>query len=116
VSNGDAGVELRVAQGDLTLAAAGRILLRAGSEVVTTAEVVRTTASLVVESAGRRELVAERVVERASDVYRQVSGLLQTTAGRARTLVEGDHDLCAGRTSIASDEDTSIDGKRVLLG
>lgn len=77
---------------------------------------MHTTAPLVTESAGRRELVAERVVERATDVYRQVSGLLQTTASRARTLVEGDHDLCAGRTNISSNEDTSIDGKRVLLG
>ncbi|MEZ4294661.1 MAG: DUF3540 domain-containing protein [Polyangiaceae bacterium] len=115
-SNGEAGVELHVAEGDLTLSATGRVVVRAGTEVTTTAASVSTTASQLTESVGRRELTAERVVERAADVYRRATGLVETTAGRARTLVEGDLDLCAGRTSIASEEDTVIDGKRVLLG
>lgn len=115
-SRGEAGVELRVAHGDLTLSAAGRIVVRGGTEITIAAPAVRTTAPLIAESAGRRELVAERIVERASDVYRDASGLVQTTAARARTVVEGDHDLHAARTTITSEGDTTIDGERVLLG
>mgnify|MGYP001202172042 CR=1 FL=1 len=112
----DGGVELRVAAGDLTLIAAGRVVVRAGTEVETSAATVRTSATLLCESVGRRELAAERVVERVTDLYTEVSGLVQTSAGRLRTMVAGDHDLHAQRTRITSEDDTLIDGKRVLLG
>lgn len=111
----DAGVELRVREGDLTLAAPGRLSLRA-SEVETAADRVETTASEVVTKAGRVEVEAGRVVERAGDVYQHVEGLAELQAGRARTLVEGAYQLAAKRTTVQSDEDTMIDGKRVLLG
>jgi Protein of unknown function (DUF3540) len=111
-----AGVELRVAEGDLTLVAPGRVTLRAGTEVETVSPTVRIEATSMLVSAGRHELCAERVVERAGDVYRHAEGLVEVTAERARTLVTGDHDLCAGRTTITSDADTIVDGKRVLLG
>jgi hypothetical protein len=109
------GVVLRVPAGDLTLSAAGRIVLRAG-EVETVAEIVHTTASEVVTRAGRLEVEATRIVERAGDRYQKVEGLDEIQAGRARTLVEGSHDLAARRVTVASDEDTVIDGRRVLLG
>ncbi len=92
---------VEVSEGDLTLAAPGRIVLRA-AEVVT--------------EAGRVEVDAGRLVERAGDAYRHVEGLAELQAGRARTLVEGAHQLVAQRTSVTSDDDTIIDGKRVLLG
>jgi hypothetical protein len=111
----EAGVELRVGAGDLTIAAPGRVVLRA-AEVETAAGVVRTTASEVVTAAGRVEVDAARVVERAGDAYRRVEGLAELQAGRARTLVEGAYQLAAKRTSVQSDEDTVIDGRRVLLG
>jgi hypothetical protein len=111
----ETGVEIRVAEGDLTLSALGRVVLRA-SEVETSATLARTTASEVVTSAGRVEVEAKRVVERAGDVYRHVEGLAELQAGRARTLVEGAYQLAAKRTTVQSDEDTIIDGKRVLLG
>ena len=115
-SNGASGVELRAARGDLTLSAAGRVVVRAASEVTVTADAVRTTARVIADSAGRRETDAERIVERTANAYRQVSDLLQTTAGRARTMVDGDHDMSAARTTITPDGDTSMDGERVLLG
>ena len=111
----ESGVELRVPEGDLTLSAAGRVVLRA-TEVETTAEVVRTSASEAITAVGRLETHATRVVERAGDVYRHVEGLSEVQAGRARTLIAGEHQLAAKRTTIQSDEDTIIDGKRVLLG
>ena len=109
------GVELRAREGDLTLSAAGRIVLRAG-EVETSADLVRTTATEIVMQAGRVEVDAGRIVERAGDIYCHVEGLAELQAGRARTLVEGAYQLVAKKTTVASDEDTIIDGKRVLLG
>lgn len=111
----EGGVELRAAAGDLTLAASGTLTLRAG-EVVTVAERVETVAAEVVTRAGRMAIDAERVVEHAGDVYRRVDGLAELQAGRTRTLVEGACQMVAGRTSITSNEDTVVDGARVLLG
>lgn len=93
---------LAAARGDLVLSSeTGRVVIR-GAE-----------ASIEV---GKLEISAGRIVERAFEVYRDVDTLLHTRAGRLRTLVRGAMDLLSGSTSIASEEDTAIDGKRVLLG
>jgi hypothetical protein len=102
-------VTLRVEQGDLVLEAP------AGSIVLRTAR-VETIANEIASVVGKVELRAERIVERAVDVYRDVEGTLQTRAGRMRTLVEDAFRLFARRTDVRSREDTAIDGKRVLLG
>lgn len=115
-SVGENAVELLAEVGDLTLSAKGKVILNAGGEVVTEAPKVSTTADEVVERVGRHERTAERIVESAQNVFKNATELLQTTAGRTRTIVEGDCDVHAGRTSIVSTEDTLIDGKRVLLG
>lgn len=109
------GVELRVREGDLTLSAAGRIVFRAG-EVETSADVVRTTATEILTQAGRIEVDAGRIVERAGDTYCHVEGLAELQAGRARTLVAAAYQLVAKKTTVTSEDDTIIDGKRVLLG
>jgi hypothetical protein len=91
-----------ITAGDLTLSApGGRIALRA-SEIVC--------------DAGRFELRADRILERAGDVYREVEGLLQTRAERVRALVRGTFQLFAKRAQVVAEEDASVDGKRVLLG
>jgi hypothetical protein len=116
------GVELRAPAGDLTFAASGTIALCSGEialragEVVTAAERVETVAAEVVTRAGRIAIDAERVVEHAGDTYRRADGLAELQAGRARTLVDGACQIVAGRTSITSNEDTVVDGARVLLG
>jgi hypothetical protein len=94
--------EIRVPEGDLTLAAPkGKISLRAQE---------------VECEAGRIELRADRIFERARDVYREVEGLLQTRAERVRTLARGAYHVFAKRVNVAAEEDASVDGKRVLLG
>lgn len=94
--------EIAAPTGDLTLSApTGRISIRA-SEVVC--------------EAGRFELRAERIIERAGDVYREIGGVLQTRAARVRTLVSGAYHLLSKRARIAAEEDAAVDGKRVLLG
>jgi hypothetical protein len=66
--------------------------------------------------AGRYEVRAERIVERAHDVYREVEGLLHARADRVRTLARDAFQVFAKRLHLAAEEDASVDGKRVLLG
>jgi len=58
----------------------------------------------------------DRVIERAKDTYRHVEGLAELQANRTRTLVEDTCRTIAEKTTIVSEDDTLIDGKRVLLG
>lgn len=124
--------------GDLTFAAAGKVKIVAGTDVeieapgtigTTSARVsvhtgegdlnaerLSVRASELVTLVGKWELRAQRLVERVVDAYRDVDGLLQTRAGRMRTLVDGAYRLLSQRTDIVSREDSVIDGKRVLLG
>lgn len=125
--------------GDLVLAApSGKVVVSAGTDVSLQASgAIETTSNRVsvhaehssvnVERAelvaravtslvGRWELRAQRLVEHAVDAYRDVDGVLQTRAGRMRTVVQGAYRVLARRTDILSQEDSVIDGKRVLLG
>jgi hypothetical protein len=94
--------EIVAPAGDLVLSAPqGKIALRAAE---------------VECEAGRIELRADRIFERARDLYREVDGLLQTKAERVRTLARGAYHLFAKRVNVAAEEDAAVDGKRVLLG
>lgn len=140
------GRETQVASpGDLRLAAQGKVIVEAGADLelrsatraAVTAPVLETTsdrgtlhareleisADALKETAdaylgrfGKHEVHAQRLIEKACEVFREVEGLLDVRTGRARTLVREAYRLLAGRTDIASREDTTIDGKRVLLG
>ncbi|MEO7092541.1 MAG: DUF3540 domain-containing protein, partial [Polyangiales bacterium] len=106
---GEARIE--APHGDLTLAAAGKVKLVAGTDVELEAPgtIATTSARMSVHTGegdvnaeriavraaelstlvGKWELRAQRLVEHVVDAYRDVDGLLQTRAGRMRTLVEG---------------------------
>ena len=73
-------------------------------------------ASAMALSVGHYELRAERIIERTTDAFRTVENLLETRARHVRTVVSRTLELFGRRTTIASEEDTRIDGKRVLLG
>ena len=60
--------------------------------------------------------IRDSVVTRAKSLVQNVSGLLESKLGRARTIVEGAFSLRSKSTSMKSQEDTSVDGRRVLLG
>lgn len=71
----------------------------------------------------RADLLCERVesevgtlVERAAEVYRQVSGLHQLRAGRLRSLVEGALQMRAGHVKLEAEEEVFIDGEQIHLG
>jgi hypothetical protein len=94
--------EIAAPAGDLVLSAPhGKIALRA-SEIEC--------------EAGRIELRADRIFERARDVYLDIEGLLQTRVERVRTIARGAYHLFAKRVNVAAEEDAAVDGKRVLLG
>lgn len=86
------------------------------TEASVLAERVMTTATHLAWSVGRVEIKAERWIERVKDAYRDVEGLLQTRAGCARMIVRDTYQMMSRRSRMVSTEDTSIDGKRVLLG
>jgi hypothetical protein len=94
--------EIVAPSGDLVLSAPrGKIALKA-NEVECTA--------------GRIELRADRIFERARDVYRDIEDLLQTRTGRVRTIARAAYHVFANRVNVAAEEDAALDGKRVLLG
>jgi hypothetical protein len=114
-------IALRDAAGRLLLTldgATGELRLEAERDLRLSAPEGRVVveASAMDLSVGHYELRAERIIERAADVFRTAEGILETRARHARTLVSRTLELFGRRTTIASEEDTRIDGKRVLLG
>ena len=126
------GSELRLSapHGKLVLEAGTDIELRAGGSTrllsrdltaaVDTAnlqveklQVTSTDADIVVD---RWRLKADRILEKAGDVYRDIDGLLQTHADRLRAVVRGATQILSGRTLIVREKETAIDGEKVLLG
>lgn len=96
-------VDARVTKvlGDVAEIAASRFAV-AAKEVVTTAE--------------RYETAAAKMVMRSREKVEEVTGVLTQKLGRFRGVVAEAYALRTGRTDLRSKDDTSIDGKRVLLG
>lgn len=88
----------------------------ATADATVMARQITTHAERLAMRVERYELSAGRLVERSRDTFREVVGLLQTKAGRTRTLVSGVASLFSERTVMVSKRDTSIDGEKVLLG
>ena len=82
----------------------------------TVATTVRTSATRVEMHARDLETTVERVSMRAKEAVEEFTDLWETRAGRVRAFVLGTYRLETSSTQLASDEDTSIDGRRVLLG
>jgi hypothetical protein len=109
--------ELRItAARDLRLAAPGGKVILEGASIALESDDLAVRASAASIAVGQWELRAERVVERVTDAFRTVDGVLETRAKRLRTLVTTTLELFGKRTSITSEKDTRIDGERVLLG
>lgn len=109
--------ELRIAAPrDLRLAAPeGRVIVE-GRGIDLKSDEVSVAASAASVAVGQWELRAERVIERVTDVFRDVDGLFETRARRLRTVVATTLEILGKRTTITSEKDTRIDGERVLLG
>lgn len=88
--------------------------IAASCELVATA--MRASATNLEARAETIEASARDLKTRAISLVSEVAELWETRAGRARTTVTGRYELETKRTTLRSEDDTSIDGKRVLLG
>lgn len=86
----------------------------AKAELVATA--IRASATTVETTARRLDTTAEKVSVRAKELRQEVAGLLESRAARVRQLVRGAFSLHTKTVHMKSEEDTAIDGRRVLLG
>jgi hypothetical protein len=77
---------------------------------------IATTAEQLATSVSRYELTATKLVEKTRDTFRDVADLLQIRARRSRTIVADTHAVHSRRTTLTSSEETTIDGKKILLG
>lgn len=98
-----------VAPGDLELRARGQVEIfgERGVEIRSPRLLLR---------ADKIETIAQAIVERAHNAYRWVKDLVQTYAGRQRTVVEGSSLLNAERILERAEKEVKIDGNKVLLG
>ncbi len=85
-------------------------------QIAVIARSVATTANVVAQSVDRYELTADRIVERSRDAFHDVADLCQSRVGRARTLVSDVYSVFSRRAVMVSEDETSIDGKKILLG
>ncbi|MBL8604167.1 MAG: DUF3540 domain-containing protein [Myxococcales bacterium] len=114
-------LELRAPQGKVKIVAAEGVELstpRLHAEVGEAKVEGRTlTASFdrVRQVVGVIETQAERVLERAKNVYREVEELSQTRAGRLRLVAEKTVHMLGQRTLIKAKEDVKIKGDKVYL-
>lgn len=86
----------------------GKIALRA--------EEIELEASQLTIRAGKLECFADRVVQKAKDVYHWIEGLFQVRSKRARHLADESHDVQAGRAYIQADAEVVVDGRTIHLG
>ncbi len=80
------------------------------------ARVVSSRAESIAVTTEKYELTATRLFEKSRDAFRDVVDLAQTRVGRAKTTIAKVWSVSAGRTVLVSKEETSIDGKKILLG
>ncbi|MEP7122673.1 MAG: DUF3540 domain-containing protein [Byssovorax sp.] len=88
----------------------------ATSRATVLARSIAVTAESLAQTVVKYELTAERLVEKTRDSFRDASDLAQTRAGRLRTIVKDVLSMHARRSVLVSTDETSIDGKKVLLG
>ncbi len=75
-----------------------------------------TVAASITERAQRIEVAAEKLVETTRDTFREAKGLFVSRAGRVQQIVRDAFLLKTRRTTLTSTDETSVDGKKVLLG
>jgi hypothetical protein len=119
VPQGD--LELRAPAGSVRVVAGKRVEVRAQeaelkvTEARITARQLVATIDRVREVVGVLETRAERIIERATNVYRDVEELAQTRAGRVKLIAERTVHVLGQRALIRAREDVKIKGEKVHL-
>lgn len=108
VVSGRGGVEL-TSTGNLSLRAAGRIDLHAGSVIETDTPHLRL-------SAGRLELAARELLATAESFLQRIAGLLHLSAGRRHTQIDGGSVEHARQVVIKAQDTVTVDGSTIHLG
>lgn len=98
------------------LEALSRVSRFVSGQATVIARTAALTATHLAQNVERYDLTATRLVERTKDAFREAQDLAQTRVGRARTLVREVFSLQSKRSVLVSEEDTSIDGRKILLG
>jgi hypothetical protein len=118
-----AGGSTRLAlQGGSALLATAQLGVRAEraaaevGETCLTGRSVEARVGVIRTVAQRCETTAQTIVERAEDVYRRATGLVQVQAGRLRMLVAGIWQARARKVVVKGDEDVKLRGERIHLG
>jgi hypothetical protein len=109
-----AGRKLSLHAKDLDATARTARLVAADAGIV--ARRLATTAETIITRCDELELQSVRIVQRAKETVREVEGLAEDRLGRARTLVRDLYSLATRATSMTSEEETAIDGSKILLG
>lgn len=104
---GDLSIE--APNGKINLSSANGIHLQDQKQIMTEAPHVKITA-------GKLELIAEQVFQRAKNIYQWVSELLQTRSRRFRMMASSTFQLHAHRTYLQADSDMNVRGKKINLG
>lgn len=119
----DGDVRLVAPRGGVVVDARDDVMLRSQqtirwesprAEIV--ARVLETTVSEARTIAEKIESAAAVWIQRSRRTLRETTELEEVRAGRMRTLVRDVLRSVARRTSIKSEEETSIDGKKIHLG
>lgn len=66
--------------------------------------------------AGKLELIARSVIEKADTAWRWIKGLMQVRAGRERTDIDEISQTTAKRFLVKAKEDVKLDGDKIYLG
>jgi hypothetical protein len=80
------------------------------------ARTVRSTVDVAKQVFGFVESRADRIVERARNVYRDVEELAQTRAGRIRLVAEQTLHVLGERTLLKSRRETKVKAEKIYLG
>ncbi len=119
VPSGD--LELRAPMGSVRVVAGKRVEVRAAEADVKVTEArfsarqLVSTVDRVREVVGVLETRAERVIERAKNVYRDVEELSQTRAGRVKLIAERTVHVLGQRVLVRAADDVKIKGEKVHL-
>lgn len=119
VPRGD--LEIRAPSGSVRVMAGQRVEVTAReaevkvSDAKVTARQLTSTIDRVREVVGVLETRAERVIERAKNVYRDAEELSQTRAGRIKLIAERTVHVLGRHTLFKAEEDVKIKGEKVYL-
>ena len=105
------------ATGPSRLSTPGDLILHAGGTVEIIGEQgIQLTSPSVAVQAGRFEVLAQTILEQATNSYRWIKQLIKTYAGSVQTISESSYTVDAQMIVQHADKDVAISGERINLG